>query len=103
MDEETDEEIRRILKQNGVFEAHRIVAEYKGYRERKDGTTQEVWIRVYDAGPSNRRAQFHWEVRVPGAFEPEPINANAGSSIYEAGQMPHWNMLDSDSRNETNP
>ena len=34
---EADTEVREQLKSQGIFEAHRLVAEYQCYRNRKDG------------------------------------------------------------------
>ena len=95
---DSDADVRKILKSNGIFEAHRLLAEYKCYRNRKDGRMQDVLVRIFDLGPDNPRARYWWEVSVPSAEVPESIDANPADSIIYAGHNPHWNLLDADAR-----
>jgi hypothetical protein len=98
MSEQDDAEIRTILKDNGIFEAHRLIGEYKCHRRHKDGEAQDVLVRIYDMGLSNPNARYSWEVSVPGAKDPDPVSANPANSIKMAGFNPHWNMLDAADR-----
>lgn len=95
---EGDFVIRQVLARNGVFEAHRLIAEYKCYRTRADGGTQELLVRVYDMGHDAPQTRYSWEVSVPGAEYPEPVPANPSHSILHAGHNAHWGLLDTEGR-----
>ena len=95
---DADDDVRSILKRQGVFEAHRLVAEYRCYRRRKVGGTQNVLVRINDMGPENSAARYSWDVSVPDAEESGPLSANAAYSILAAGHNPHWQLLDTDVR-----
>ncbi len=97
---EADPGVREILKGYGVFEAHRVVAEYRGYRTRGDGQMQAVVVRIFDMGPDAPQSRYRWDVSVPDAVDSEPVSANPAASIIDAGHAPHWNLLDSDARME---
>ncbi|QDU70147.1 hypothetical protein [Engelhardtia mirabilis] len=95
---ESDADVREILKGNGIFEAHRLIAEYRCYRTRKDGGTQDVLVRIFDVGAGNPRARYSWNVSVPDANESGSVPANPADSIMAAGHEPHWTLLETDAR-----
>ena len=95
---EHDADVRQILADNGIYEAHRLIAEYKCERTRKDGGNQEVLVRIYDMGPDHPKSRYSWKVSVPLADEPGPVYANPADTVYKAGDTPHWHMLDTDAR-----
>lgn len=92
---EGDAQVREQLKSEGIFEAHRLIAEYKCHRKHPDGDYQDVVVRIFDMGPESPRARYSWNVTVPGAESPEPIPSNTGDTVQRAGHVAQWNQLDS--------
>jgi hypothetical protein len=93
--EDDDTTIRDLLKREGFSSARQIIAEYECDREIADGTElQTIRVRVTDAGPSNPRTRYHWQViKVWADGRREEVWANAGDSIYRAGMNVHWRTL----------
>jgi hypothetical protein len=96
MTEDEDTTIRQLLKGHGVFEAHRLIGEYRCYRRRADGENQEIRVRVLDMGSDdNPNARYSFDVEFETEDgEWESVSANPASSIHAAGMNVHWRVLD---------
>jgi len=101
MSESNDGNVREVLRDNGIYEAHRLIGEYRCYRKREDGEDQEVLVRIYDMGPESPRVRYSWKVTVPTAEERGPVPANSAESVEEAGRNVRWQELDSEERKGT--
>ena len=97
MTDAEDAMVREALAQQGILEAHRVVAEYKCYRRRKGGDpadVQTVMVQVTDMGPKNPNARYALNVWVPREDERESLSANPSPSVLGALRHPHWHALD---------
>ena len=95
---EDDATVRESLATRGFGGISSSGLLYQASRQLDDGTTQHIEVQIVDNGPDNPRARYQWRVRVPGAEVDWPINANVADSIYAAGVVPHWSMLDTPPR-----
>lgn len=93
--DEDDAVVREQLKKHGIFEAHRVLAEYRCFRHRTDGEIQEVAVQVRDMGPDNPNARYSLDVWVPREDDRDCLSANASDSLIGALHTPHWRLLES--------
>jgi hypothetical protein len=76
----------------GFFEVNEL--KFKCCRKARDGSTQEVWIEVTDAGPNAYSAEHRYSV-VAKTHDGRETQLKSGPSLKIALGIVAWQMLDS--------
>jgi hypothetical protein len=84
------DEIIEQLERNTFFDALHVAHTFECYRNRKDGSTQKVNVRILDYGPGSHARYTVVAVADDGAA----ATGNPGETIQVALAMVHWGDLD---------
>ena len=79
-----------ILAASGCFEVFQV-SEYRGSRIRKDGTHQQVTIRILDRGATGEHPRFHVEAEADDGTRTTGFPAH---SLEGALKKVRWDDLD---------
>jgi hypothetical protein len=80
----------QIKAWSGCFELA-LVTEYQGSRLKRDGSHQQVTIRVFDRGGEEEHPRFHIEAE---ADDGTRTTGTAAHSLEGALERVHWEELD---------
>ncbi|MEJ7872261.1 MAG: hypothetical protein WKF67_08365 [Rubrobacteraceae bacterium] len=83
--------IRRLTNLAGIFEVSEVHT-FQCYRNRKDGSIQEVEVKIMDAGP-DANAGTRYSV-VATSEDGKAASGNSPESVQTALAILHWYDLD---------